>query len=95
MTDSTQKIMDSTVLEVTENPNLRIRMPLNEDWFFQPTFDKGMCQADYTHPSLIGVRLPHTVVETPINYFSEEVYQMVSGYCRVLDVHIQLQSQKA
>lgn len=70
-----------------------IRLPLNDDWFFKPSFDPDMCQTDYTHPSLIGVRLPHTVVETPLNYFSEDVYQMVSGYRRVLDVPMDWQGK--
>ena len=70
-----------------------IRLPLNDDWFFMPLFDPNMCQLDYTHPSLIHVRLPHTVVETPFNYFSEDVYQMVSGYRRVLDVPLDWQGK--
>ena len=78
---------------MTENQDLRIRLPLNEDWFFQPNFDPNMCLADYTHPSLISVRLPHTVVETPLNYFSEDVYQMVSGYRRLLDVPMDWQGK--
>ena len=78
----------AAMTDMTINPNLRIRLPLNDDWFFKPSFDPNMCQADYTDSSLIGVRLPHTVVETPLNYFSEDVYQMVSGYRRVLDVQI-------
>ncbi len=78
---------------MTENQDLRIRLPLNEDWYFQPSFDPNMCQADYAHPSLLSVRLPHTVVETPQSYFSEDIYQMVSGYRRVLDVPIDWQGK--
>jgi beta-galactosidase len=78
--------MDSDGAEINTVVDSRIRLPLNEDWFFQPTFDLTLCQEDYTDPNLVAVRLPHSVVETPLNYFREDVYQMVSGYRRALYV---------
>ena len=32
------------------------------------------------------VRLPHTVTETPYNYFDENMYQTVSGYRKTVDI---------
>ena len=45
------------------------RIYLNNDWQFR--FDRNT--EDFTQ-----VRIPHTVKETPFNYFSEEEYQTVS-----------------
>ena len=49
------------------------RIYLNNDWKF--AFD---CE----NPNYEEVRIPHSVVETPFNYFSEESYQTVSEYRR-------------
>lgn len=49
------------------------RIYLNNDWQF--AFNKNT--EDFS-----SVRIPHTVKETPFNYFSEEEYQTVSKYKR-------------
>ena len=49
------------------------RQYLNNDWQFRFNFGEG----DFT-----PVRVPHTVKETPYNYFSEDEYQTVSEYRR-------------
>ncbi len=54
---------------------------LNDDWEFESTFTEDMLKADYDYKGE-KIRLPHTVCETPFNYFDENVYQMVSGYRR-------------
>ncbi|MBQ3792605.1 MAG: hypothetical protein II797_05850, partial [Clostridia bacterium] len=54
---------------------------LSDGWFFTKNytdaFSVGAPDANET-----AVRIPHSVAETPLNYFSEDVYQMVSGYRR-------------
>ncbi len=48
---------------------------LNEGWEFTKEFGSEEYQK---------IRIPHTVVETEYNYFDESVYQMISGYKRVI-----------
>ena len=47
------------------------RVYLNDGWKFS---------FDYNSLETISVRIPHTVKETPFNYFSEDEYQTVSRY---------------
>ena len=49
------------------------RIYLNNGWRFA---------FDYHSDETVEVRIPHTVKETPFNYFSEEEYQTVSRYER-------------
>ena len=51
------------------------RIYLNNDWQFA---------FDYKSEETVPVRIPHTVKETPFNYFSEEEYQTVSRYERII-----------
>lgn len=51
------------------------RVYLNNDWRFA---------FDYNSSETVEVRIPHTVKETPFNYFSEEEYQTVSRYERTV-----------
>lgn len=51
------------------------RIYINDKWYFR--FDK-----DSSEP--VEVRLPHTVKETPYHYFSENEYQTVSEYTKIL-----------
>ena len=62
------------------------RMYLNEGWKFTPVFREELLKKDCREEELTAVRLPHTVAETPFSYFDEAVYQMVSGYRRMLHV---------
>lgn len=59
---------------------------LNEDWRFTEHFSETLLQADFDENALETIRLPHTCKELPYNYFDEEMYQMVSGYRRILSV---------
>ena len=54
------------------------RIYINNDWEFTETLSG---EAHWK-----PVRLPHTCRELPYHYFSEEEYQMVCGYRKVLDV---------
>ena len=55
------------------------RIYINNNWQF--------CEgADYDDNAVQTVRLPHTVKETPFNYFDEHIYQMLSWYRRELQI---------
>ena len=62
-----------------------MRQYLDNDWFFTENFDEKLLEKGIDS-SLKAVRIPHTVKETPIHYFDESEYQMISGYKRVLSV---------
>lgn len=49
-------------------------------WKFTPEYSDALLVADYDESMMEEVRIPHTVKETPLHYFDEEIYQMVSGY---------------
>ena len=54
------------------------RIYLNDGWRFNTCFNEEMLNGllkDYKE-----VRIPHSVIETPYNYFDESIYQMVSAY---------------
>ena len=59
---------------------------LNEEWKFTEEFTEQLTQAEYDESRLEAVRLPHTCKVLPYNYFDENLYQMVSGYRRILSV---------
>ena len=59
---------------------------INDDWKFSEKFDEvilGENSMDYVS-KMVDVRIPHTVKETPFNYFDEHIYQMISAYRRVI-----------
>ena len=58
------------------------RYPLNDGWYFTPGFDPRLPQLEKPESEFESVRLPHTVRLLPFNDFSEQDYQMVSGYLR-------------
>ena len=60
-----------------------IRVYLDNAWGFTEQFSEELTKDDY-EGALREVRLPHTCVETPLHYFDESIYQMVSGYRRIL-----------
>ncbi len=62
------------------------RVYLNNDWRFTDRFDSEITREDYNASDMEVVRIPHTVKETPYHYFDEHIYQMVSGYRRVIKV---------
>ncbi len=62
------------------------RIYLNNDWFFNTEFTEDMLKDDYVFENNERVRLPHTVKETPLHYFDESEYQMISAYMKVLSV---------
>ena len=60
------------------------RYYLNNDWLFSEKFRPEMVRADYDLSEMVKVRIPHTCKELPYHYFDEKMYQMVSGYRRIL-----------
>ena len=60
------------------------RYPLNDGWYFTEQFTRQLTTLEKPEPELVAVRLPHTVKLLPFNDFSEQAYQMVSGYLRFL-----------
>ena len=62
---------------------MRKRFELNDGWGFTERFSDELLNDD-CGLSLKAVRLPHTVTETPLHYFDEKIYQMVSGYRKEL-----------
>lgn len=62
------------------------RLYLNDDWLFSESFTQGLTDGSVNTEDLKKVRLPHTVRNTPLHYFDEHEYQMVSGYMRKLAV---------
>ncbi len=61
------------------------RIYLNDKWRFTEKFTDELLKPEYDAGGLKEVRLPHTVKETPFNYFDEHIYQMVSGYVKKFD----------
>lgn len=55
---------------------------INKSWQFTNTFDKQLLSAKKSDIKikLQTVDIPHSVVETPLNYFDAKSYQTVSGY---------------
>lgn len=63
------------------------RIYLNEGWQFTENFTMELCETclpEELKREIATVRIPHTVKETPFHYFDEQIYQMVSGYRRIL-----------
>ena len=59
---------------------------LNNDWMFKEVYEDAMKDSSYDTGSMTRVRIPHTVKETPLHYFDEHEYQMVSGYIKKIEV---------
>ena len=51
---------------------------LDRKWRFNEKFEEEIINEPMKESKLINI--PHTVKETPLSYFDESVYQMVSGY---------------
>ncbi len=60
------------------------RIYVNNDWQFAYNFDEKLLDSGFCGSEISAIRIPHTTRELPFNYFSEEEYQTVSGYRRVI-----------
>lgn len=56
------------------------RIPINNDWFYKPTFNQSDLTTVANESDFIKVRLPHTNKELPYHYFDESSYQLISSY---------------
>ncbi len=70
------------------------RIYLNDGWRFAEQFKPELSEENFDDSILTAVRLPHTCRETPYNYFDEHLYQMVSGYRRVIAVPKEWRGQR-
>ena len=59
------------------------RIYINNNWFFAEEF-KNEYISGIIDENMKEVRIPHTTKELPFNYFSEEIYQMLSAYRKVI-----------
>ena len=59
------------------------RIYLNNDWQFTRDYSDVLHTKVVDTSALEIVRLPHTTVETPFNYFDEGIYQYNSAYRRI------------
>ena len=62
---------------------MRKQISLNDKWEFCEEFSEDILKAGKLKNSK-EVRIPHTVKELPYHYLDEKLYQMVSGYRRVI-----------
>ncbi len=62
-----------------------MRQYICDNWQFMPEFDEKMLTAEKISDAK-EVKIPHSVVDMPYNCFDESIYQMVSGYRRILNV---------
>ena len=60
------------------------RIYVNNNWQFAYNFNEKLHIKDFYSPEIESVRIPHTTKELPFNYFSEEEYQTISGYRRII-----------
>ena len=62
------------------------RINLNDQWLWTPEFTDEICAPKIKSlklkKALEEVRLPHSVAQTPYNYFGADSYQTLSGYRR-------------
>ena len=59
---------------------MRKRFELNDGWGFTERVTEELLN-DECGLDLKAVRLPHTVKETPLHYFDENIYQMIFHHC--------------
>lgn len=69
-----------------EGEGMGERIYINNEWLFQEVFTDEMIKETYHDAEMKMVRLPHTCKETPFHYFDEQIYQMVGGYRRHMQV---------
>lgn len=70
-----------------------MRIPWNDEWYFSDVFVDELLNKNTLSSDMIGVRLPHSVTETPFNYFSEETYQKLSAYKKIFKVPLDWQAR--
>lgn len=59
---------------------MRTVLPLNDDWYFKPSFDASDVSLKQPDQSFEKIRLPHTNQMLPLHYFDESIFQFHSCY---------------
>ena len=67
----------------------------NNDWKFCCEYHEGMEQPNFNDAAFEEVRIPHSVVETPYNYFDESIYQKISVYRKRFEINEDMRGKKA
>lgn len=65
---------------------MKERLYLSENWKFTSGYEDRMLFSEYDDSAFETVRIPHTVKETPFNYFDESEYQLLTLYRKHIDV---------
>ncbi len=63
------------------------RIYLDRKWRFNENFQEEMIEKPMAESTLVNI--PHTVKETPLSYFNESIYQMVSAYQKSIFAPVQ------
>lgn len=72
-----------------------MRIDLNNDWLWSPEFVPEMTGHVFSNEDRMEqVRIPHTVKVTPLDYFDDKDYQMVSCYRRTFDAPSEWKGKK-
>ena len=71
------------------------RIDFNNNWKFCVDYREEMEQPGFNDVGFEDVRLPHTVVETPYNYFDEGIYQKIAIYRKRFTIDEDMTGKKA
>ena len=71
---------------------MRRMIPLNRGWDFIKDADEGFITGEAG--DFLKVDLPHTVCETPLNYFDEQTYQMKAAYRQKLSLPADVEGKR-
>jgi len=69
------------------------RIYCNDKWYFTEEYSDELLKSDCIS-QLTEVRIPHTVKELPYHYFDEKMYQMLSGYVKLLEAPKEWEGKK-
>ncbi len=75
-------------IKARQQKKMSERIYLNNNWKFADTYSPEILESDFDASQMVDVRIPHTVKETPFNYFDEGIYQLESGYRKEIDVPV-------
>ena len=71
------------------------RINFNNGWKFCQDYKEEMEQPGFNDAEFEEVRLPHTVIETPYNYFDEGIYQKIAIYRKRFSIDEDMTGRKA
>lgn len=73
---------------------MKERIYLNDNWKFTENYSKNLLELNCDESKLTEIRLPHTCKETPLHYFDDKIYQMISGYRKTFTAPEEWKGQK-